>query len=165
MLLKRIIGITSLTAVLNVSSSRLSVILGLLFLFFFFWCTVWESSVIQLMYSWISLPKSISKRRVAFHRHIWEWNKGSDFIREALSNAAFTNRLRRTLHVPPKPPLRTASPVPSHPVATDLSSPGDLVVATQLDNVSLNRSFAEERLISKRWCGFFFFSTFPQKEM
>lgn len=57
----------------------------------------------------------------------------------------FINCLSCTSHVPSKSPLRTASLVPRHPSAEDLSSPGDLSVATQLD-VSLNWSFAEVTL-------------------
>ena len=80
----------------------------------------------------------------------------STTVREVLSKTEFNNCLSCTLHVP----SRALSLVPGHPIAKDLSSPGDLIVATQLDDVSLNWSSAE---VAPR--DFFYFLTFLQNEM
>lgn len=74
------------------------------------------------------------------------------------------NCLSCTSHVPSKPALRTVSLLPSHPSGEDLSSPRDLSVATQLDHISLNWSFADVALRDffllylnmkciRYWCG------------
>lgn len=105
-LLKKILGITSLTAALNVSSSKLSEILGLLFVLI--WCTAWESSVIQIMCSWIRVSKypfwkatSISPAHLRIKQGLCFY---PSFYLPSTIKHSISNCLSCTLHLPSKPP-------------------------------------------------------------
>lgn len=115
---------------------------------------VCETSVI---WTGMEYSKSHCERWPAFQDHIWEQNKGIEFIlfclpfssaAEVLTNTSHnSSTLWAALHMCLQNLMwelrELASVAPSHPSAEDLSSPADLSVPTQLGNISLNWSFAE----------------------